>query len=225
MTALSIATAAISFGVGSVAQLLVKATPFDGDPRSVSGTHVLYTVKELRSMKDDKERIDAYYNKRADLHDVLESVVETRDPAQAYVKLKDKKDTQLLTKAIKEFYPKAAVPDAPAPPLAVAVPLPPAPSAPPETAKPIVPLAVAVPVPAPSAPPGVFPKENKFPEDDGYVEKLRYMREDEESTTSPPKAPMLGGGARPMDAGHLQFGGEMRPLVLPAAPEAVAVGL
>jgi len=167
MTALSIATAAISFGVGYVAQLFVKATPFDDDPRSVSGTHVLYTVGELRKLKDDKERVDAYYNKRADLHDVLEAVVGTRDPAQAYIKLKEKKDMQLLTKAIKEFYP--AVLDAPTPP-----------------------LDVAVPVPAPSA---------------------------------PPKAPMLGGGARPTDAGLLQFGGEMRPLVLQAAPEAVAVGL
>jgi hypothetical protein len=169
--------------------MFVKATPFDDDPRSVSGTHVLYTVGELRKLKDDKERVDAYYNKRADLHDVLEAVVGTRDPAQAYIKLKEKKDMQLLTKAIKEFYP--AVLDAPTPPLDVAVPVP-APSAPPVTAKPIVPLAVAVPVPAPSA---------------------------------PPKAPMLGGGARPTDAGLLQFGGEMRPLVLQAAPEAVAVGL
>ena len=162
MAALSIATAAISFGVGYVAQLFVKATPFDGDPRSVSGTHVLYTVDELRKM-NDKERVDAYYNKRADLHDVLEAVVETRDPAQAYLKLKDKKDMQLLTKAIKEFYP--AVPDAPAAPAAIA---------------PLV---------------------------------------------EPPKAPMLGGGAPPTGAGHLQFGGEMRPLVLPAEPAAVAVGL
>jgi len=175
MTALSIATAAISFGVGYVAQIFVKATPFDGDPRSVSGTHVLYTVDELRKM-NDKERVDAYYNKRADLHDVLEAVVETRDPAQAYVKLKEKKDMELLVKAIKEFYPKAAVPDAaaaPPPPPAVAVPAPPTPS---------VPLA------------------------------------------EPPKAPMLGGGAPPTGVGHLQFGGEMQPLVLPAAPAAVAVG-
>ena len=176
MTALSIATAAISFGVGYVAQLFVKATPFDGDPRSVSGTHVLYTVDELQKM-NDKERVDAYYNKRADLHDVLEAVVETRDPAQAYIKLKEKKDMDLLMKAIKEFYPKAVVPDA--------APTPPPVMAPPPSA----PLAVAVPPP-----------------------------------TAPP-APMLGGGARPMGAGHLQFGGEMRPLVLPAVPAAIAVGL
>jgi len=161
MTALSIATAAISFGVGYVAQIFVKATPFDGDPRSVSGTHVLYTVDELRKM-NDKERVDAYYNKRADLHDVLEAVVETRDAAQAYIKLKEKKDMELLVKAIKEFYP--AVLDAPA-------------------------------APAPPAP-----------------------------LAEPPKAPMLGGGAPPTGAGHLQFGGEMRPLVLQAAPAAVAVG-
>jgi hypothetical protein len=162
MAALSIATAAISFGVGYVAQIFVKATPFDGDPRSVSGTHVLYTVDELRKM-NDKERVDAYYNKRADLHDVLEAVVETRDPAQAYVKLKEKKGMELLTKAIKEFYP--AVADAAAAPAAIA---------------PLV---------------------------------------------EPPKAPMLGGGAPPTGAGHLQFGGELPPLVLPAEPAAVAVGL
>jgi len=175
MTALSIATAAISFGVGYVAQIFVKATPFDGDPRSVSGTHVLYTVDELRKM-NDKERVDAYYNKRADLHDVLEAVVETRDPAQAYIKLKEKKDMELIVKAIKEFYPKA-VPDATAP------------------AAPTAPPAVAVPAPTPSVAPAELPK-----------------------------APMLGGGAPPTDVGHLQFGGEMRPLVLPAAPAAVAVG-
>ena len=134
MSALSIATAAISFGVGYVAQLFLKATPFDDDPRSVSGTHVLYTVGELRKL-NDKERVDAYYNKRADLHDVLEAVVGTRDPAQAYNKLKEKKDTQLLTKAIKEFYPKAVVPDAaptppPPPPLVIAKPVVPPPTAP-----------------------------------------------------------------------------------------------
>lgn len=177
ITALSIATAAISFGVGYVAQLFVKATPFDDDPRSVSGTHVLYTIVELRNMKDDKERVDAYYNKRADLHDVLEAVVGTRDPAQAYNKLKEKKDTQLLMKAIKEFYPKDVVPDA-------------APTPPPPTA----PLAVAV--PPPTAP-----------------------------VVEPPKAPMLGGGARPTDAGRLQFGGVSLPLVPQVAPAAVAVGL
>jgi hypothetical protein len=188
MTALSIATAAISFGVGYVAQIFVKATPFDGDPRSVSGTHVLYNVDELRKM-NDKERVDAYYNKRADLHDVLEAVVETRDPAQAYIKLKDKKDMQLLMKAIKEFYPKAAVPDAAAPP-----PAPPAAAVP--APAPIVPPAAAVPAPAPIVPPA-----------------------------EPLKAPMLGGGAPSKGAGHLQFGGEMRPLVLPTAPAAVAVGL
>ena len=180
MSALSIATAAISFGVGYVAQLFLKATPFDDDPRSVSGTHVLYTVGELRKL-NDKERVDAYYNKRADLHDVLEAVVETRDPAQAYIKLKEKKDMQLLTKAIKEFYPKAVAPDA-------------APTPPPVMAPP--PTAPLVMTPPPTAPPA-----------------------------EPPKAPMIGGGARPTGAGHLQFGGEMRPLVLPAVPAAVAVGL
>lgn len=184
MAALSIATAAISFGVGYVAQLFVKATPFDGDPRSVSGTHVLYTVDELRKM-NDKERVDAYYNKRADLHDVLEAVVETRDPAQAYVKLKEKKDMELLTKAIKEFYPKAAVPDTPPPPTAPLV-----------IAKPVVPPPTALPDDAESTP-----------------------------LAEPPKAPTLVGGARPTDAGHLQFGGGSLPLVLPAVPAAVAVGL
>jgi len=189
MAALSIATAAISFGVGYVAQLLVKATPFDGDPRSVSGTHVLYTVEELRKM-NDTERVDAYYNKRADLHDVLEAVVETRDPAQAYLKLKDKKDMQLLMKAIKEFYPKAVVPD-----------VAPAPSAPPETAKPIpapsAPPETAKPIPAPTAPPAEPPGED----------------------------PTLAGGARPTGAGHLQFGGDLQPLVLQAPLATVAVGL
>lgn len=201
MTALSIATAAISFGVGYVAQLFVKATPFDGDPRSVSGTHVLYTVDELRKMKDDKERVDAYYNKRADLHDVLEAVVGTRDPAQAYVKLKEKKDMDLLMKAIKEFYPKDVVPDA--------APTPPPVMAPPPTALPVRP-----------------------PVDDSYSAKIASMPDTPESTppptappVEPPKAPMLGGGARPTDAGHLQFEGVSLPLVLPAVPAAVAVGL
>ena len=199
MAALSIATAAISFGVGYVAQLFLKATPFDDDPRSVSGTHVLYTVGELRKL-NDKERVDAYYNKRADLHDVLEAVVETRDPAQAYIKLKEKKDMQLLTKAIKEFYPKA-VPPPTAPPL----------QPPPPTALPVRP-----------------------PVDDSYSAKIEYMsRPDTPESTppptapvvEPPKAPMIGGGARPTDAGRLQFGGVSLPLVPQVAPAAVAVGL
>lgn len=136
MTALSIATAAISFGVGYVAQLFVKATPFDGDPRSVSGTHVLYTVDELKKLPSNKERVDAYYNKRADLHDVLEAVVKTRDASQAYTLMKDDKELQLLTKAIKEFYPDVVAPlEKPAPP------------APPETAPP-----PAVPPPTPPVP-------------------------------------------------------------------------
>jgi hypothetical protein len=171
MTALSIATAAISFGVGYVAQLFVKATPFDDDPRSVSGTHVLYTVDELKKLPSNKERVDAYYNKRADLHDVLEAVVGSRDAAKAYTLVTADKELQLLAKAIREFYPDVAAPleKPPAPP-------PPAP---------------------PLAPPPPI------------------------QTTPIPSAIVA-----PMGGGHLQFGGEMPPLVVPpAVPASIAVGL
>ena len=105
MAALSIATGAICFGVGYVCQLIVKATPFSDDPRPVTGTHNLYTVEELKGLKSDKERVDAYYNKRADLHDVLMATVGIRNPAEAYPKLEGKEDLRLLKKAIEEFYP------------------------------------------------------------------------------------------------------------------------
>jgi hypothetical protein len=59
-------------------------------------------------MKTDKERVDAYYNKRADLHDVLQATVNEKDVNAAYLKLKDREDLQLLKKAIKQFYPAAA---------------------------------------------------------------------------------------------------------------------
>jgi len=109
-TALSVATAAICFAVGYVNQLLVGAEPFGDDPRPVTGTHTLYTLDELKSMKTDKERVDAYYNKRADLHDVLQATVNEKDVNAAYPKLKDREDLQLLKKAIKQFYPAAAEP-------------------------------------------------------------------------------------------------------------------
>jgi len=103
--ALSIATGAMCFGVGYVCQMFVKAVPFSDDPRPVTGTHNLYTVEELKTLKDDKERVNAYYNRRADLHDVLGAAVGTKDPREAYPKLEGKEDLKLLKKAIEEFYP------------------------------------------------------------------------------------------------------------------------
>jgi len=85
--------------------MFVKATPYEDDPRPVSDTHNLYTVEELKGLKDDKERVDAYYKKRADLHDVLMATVGTNDPNAAYPRLEGKEDLRLLKKAIEEFYP------------------------------------------------------------------------------------------------------------------------
>ena len=163
--ALSIATAAICLGMGYVAQLFVKAEPFGGDPRAVTGTHTLYTVDELKGMQNDKDRVDAYYNKRADLHDVLEATVQTRDVKAAYPKLEGKQELLLLKKAIEQFYPAAAAP-ALAHTGAVAVPLPPPAPAP----APAQTGAVAVPLPPPApapAPPPVTDQEIAKPESSG----------------------------------------------------------
>lgn len=107
--ALSIATAAICLGLGYAAQLFVKAEPFDGDPRAVAGTHNLYTVQELNKMTN-KERVDAYYNKRADLHDVLQSTVGTSNVKAAYLKLQNNPELLLLKKAIEQYYPGDVAP-------------------------------------------------------------------------------------------------------------------
>lgn len=108
LSAISVATAAICFAVGYLNQMLVGAEPYGEDPRGVTGTHVLYTLDELKAMKSDKERVDAYYNAKADLHDVLEVSTGTRNVRVAYPKLEGRVDLQLLKKAINQFYPDVA---------------------------------------------------------------------------------------------------------------------
>jgi len=108
---LAIATAAICFGLGWACQMVVGATPLTGDPRSVAGTYNLFTRKELTAMGSDKERIDAYYNKRANLHDVLFAVTNEDDVQAASRILETKtaeKEYDLLRRAVKEYYPAAA---------------------------------------------------------------------------------------------------------------------
>jgi len=182
--ALSIATAAICLGMGYVAQLFVKAEPFGGDPRAVTGTHTLYTLDELKAMSSDKDRVDAYYNKRADLHDVLEATVQTRDVKAAYPKLEGKQELLLLKKAIEQFYPAAAAP-APAPaPVEVVKETPPA-------------------IPAPSAPPAEAPVEQ------GGSIKLIQMGGGGDSNSNLGQTIQVAVGST--DAPHLQSAGGVQP--------------
>jgi hypothetical protein len=125
MTAVGVAIAALSFGVGYVCQLLVNATPYDGDPRSLSKTHNIYTVAELEAMMDTKKQVDAYQEGRADLHDVLQVTLKTRDIGAARLALKERNDLKLLRQAIDEKYPVPADNQTPAPaPAPVPVPAP-----------------------------------------------------------------------------------------------------
>jgi len=214
--ALSIATAAICLGLGYAAQLFVKAEPFDGDPRAVAGTHNLYTVQELSKMTN-KERVDAYYNKRADLHDVLQSTVGTSNVKAAYLKLQNNPELLLLKKAIEQYYPGDVAPPvtpgnfaqtnpmvapapAPAPAGAVAVPLPapaPAPAG-----------AVAVPLPAPAPAPAPAEGAVAVPLLPGGHINPMAGGGSQTNSDSDQNSPEAGGST---DAPHPQSGGGVQP--------------
>jgi hypothetical protein len=176
--------------MGYVAQLFVKAEPFGGDPRAVTGTHTLYTLDELKAMSSDKDRVDAYYNKRADLHDVLEATVQTRDVKAAYPKLEGKQELLLLKKAIEQFYPAAAAP-APAPVEVV------------KETPPAIPVANPAPAPAPSAPPAEAPVEQ------GGSIKLIQMGGGGDSNSNSGQTIQVAVGST--DAPHLQSAGGVQP--------------
>jgi hypothetical protein len=241
--ALSIATAAICLGIGYAAQLFVKAEPFDGDPRPVTGTHNLYTVQELNKMTN-KERVDAYYNKRADLHDVLQSTVGTSNVKAAYLKLQNNPELLLLKKAIEQYYPGDVPPPvtpgnfAQTNPMvgAVAVPLP-------STARAPAPApAGAVAVPLPSTSPdlaqtlaytrsrGGSISESKegdtkvtTAEDDNPQGKFRQtvIQAGGSHSDSDQNSPEADGST---DAPHLQFGGGVQPQGYSLGLERIGVG-
>jgi len=194
--ALSIATAAICLGLGYSAQLFVKAEPFDGDPRAVAGTHNLYTVQELNKLTN-KERVDAYYNKRADLHDVLQSTVGTNNVKAAYLKLQNNPELLLLKKAIEQYYPgDVPAPDTPGN-FAQTNPM----LAPPQTG------AVAVPLPAAAAPPQIGAVAvSLLP--GGHVNSPMAGGGSQTDSDSDQTIPEAGGST---DAPHPQSGGGVQP--------------